>query len=373
MSTRVLVDLLFYTGTRGGMETVARRVYSCLPPGALDRVELVGLASRELASQGADWFPGELIDARIPSGSAPVWAAAELIVGAWEPRVRPDVIHSPANFGPLLTRAPRVVTIHDLLSFRHPEYVPGRLAAVQRALLRHTARSATRVITVSEASAADLRRYLGVDPGRIDVVPPAGSGRRPSAEPREDGLLFSLGNRMPHKNFPLLLEALALMEPDARPRLILPGGGAEDPLAPVVHRLGLGQNVRLEGWLAQDEVDRLYQRATALVFPTRFEGFGLPVLEAMAAGCPVLCSDLPVLREVGGDAAAYADTTSPQRLAEALTALLADPVRRAELSQAGTARAAEFSWTAAASGTLASLERAAAEGRQGAGGRSGGK
>ncbi|MFT3876818.1 MAG: glycosyltransferase family 1 protein [Propioniciclava sp.] len=362
MSTRILVDLLFFTGTRGGMETVARRLYSSLPDDVLGRVELVGLASRELARQGADWFPGELIDSRIPSSSAPVWAVAELLAGAWERRVRPDVIHSPANFGPWLTRAPRVVTIHDLLSFRHPEYVPGRLAAVQRALLRGTARAASRVITVSEASAADIVGYLGVAPGKIDVVPPAGSGRHAEPGEREDRLLFSLGNRLPHKNFPLLLEALALIEPSARPGLVLPGGGAEDPLAPLVERLGLGGSVRLAGWLAQSEVDRLYARATALVFPTRFEGFGLPVLEAMSAGCPVLCSDLPVLREVGADAAAYVDTTSAERLAEAITALLADAPRRAELSASGIARAAEFSWEATARGTIASLERAAADG-----------
>lgn len=355
---RVLVDLLFFTGTRGGMETVARRLYGAMAQAGRD-TEFVALASRELVRRGADWFPGEVIDSRIESASAARWIIGEQLVGLWERKVRPDVIHSPANFSPLVSRAPRVVTINDVLSFRHPEYVPGRMAAVQRALLRWTAARASHILTISEASAADIVKHLRVRPEAVSVVPPAGSGRHPAGQERENDLIFCLGNRLPHKNFPRLLEALALIAPERRPRLILTGGGKDDPLAPRVAELGLESWVTLAGWVAQEEVDRWYDTASALVFPTRFEGFGLPVLEAMSAGCPVLCSDLPVLREVGGDAAAYVDTTSARALADALDALLSDQERLSALAAAGPARAADFDWMRTACGTLDVLRRVA--------------
>jgi glycosyltransferase involved in cell wall biosynthesis len=253
-----------------------------------------------------------------------------------------------------------VVTIHDLLPFRHPEYVPGPYASVLRWMNRRAARAARRVLTVSEASRDDITGFLGVDPALVDVVPLAGGEVHPPEPPvtRSDDVVLSIGNRMPHKNFSALLEAVARIDPARRPRVVITGSHDDDPLRPEVERLGLADRVELEGWITGADLERRYAEAALFVFPTRFEGFGLPPLEAMARGCPVLASDLPVLREVGADAAAYVDTRSPAELATAIVALLDDPAERGRMSRAGHARAAEFSWRRTAQGTIASLERA---------------
>ena len=117
----------------------------------------------------------------------------------------------------------------------------------------------------------------------------------------------------------------------------------------------MSDDVDLRGWVAREEVDALYDSATVTVFPTRFEGFGLPVLEAMSSGCPVICSDIGVLGELGADAAVYADTTDPAALADAIEALLADPAEQARLAADGLQQAALFTWEDAAARTLASL------------------
>lgn len=352
---RIFVDLLFWTGKRGGMESYVQNLYGALTPELMDGVEVAAWASRELIRTGAPWFPGRLLDSGVHSSSRAAWALGEQAVGVNARRYGADLVHCPANFGPAASPVPVVLTIHDLISFRFPEYVPGRFAAVQRGLLRAGARQARRVLTVSEASAHDLGEFLQLPPDKVRVVHPAGSGRTPSTVARDPRLLFSLGNRLPHKNFVGLLEALALIDPAVRPRLVFTGGGDDDPLAVDVARLGLEDWVELKGWVPNEEVDRLYAQATLLVFPTLFEGFGLPVLEAMSAGCPVLCTDLPVLREVGGDAAAYVDSRDPAALAEAILGLLDDSAERDRLAAAGKVRAAAFSWTRTATETLATL------------------
>lgn len=361
---RVLVDLLFVTGGRGGIETVATRVYERLA----DRHgwEFVGLASRELAATGADWFPGELIDAGVPSTSRARWALGELtLVDRAARRASADLIHAPANFGPFRTAVPTVLTLHDVLAFEHPEYLPaGSNGRVVRGLVRGAVRNASRIITVSEAARGSIERALGVPSTRIDVVASAGAaspGRPELEHAREPDLLFALGNRMPHKGFERLIEAIARIPAAERPRLTIAGGAPDDPLAAVVARTGTADAVRLDGWISEAELERRYATAAITVIPTRFEGFGLPVLEAMARGCPVLCSDLPVLREVGGDAAAYVDSTDAAALADGIRALLADPARRDAMAAAGRARASEFTWERTADGVLASFERALAD------------
>lgn len=359
MSRRtVLVDLLFYTGRKGGMESYVREVYSRI---AADDPELafVALASSELAETGAPWFPGRLVDSGVSGEDRVAWARGELFsVDRAARRLDADLVHSPANFGPLRPRVPLVVTVHDLLAFARPEYVPGAYAGVVRFMIRRAARAARRVLTVSEASKQDLVRLLGVPASRVVVTPLAGSAS--SAAPvgallREPDLLLAIGNRMPHKNFERLLEALALIPAASRPRLVVTGSHGDDPLAPVVDRLGLAAWVELRGWISDGELEALYARATALVFPTLFEGFGLPTLEAMSRGCPVVCSDLPVMREVAGDAARYVDPLDPASIAAGITAVLGDPVELERMAMAGRERAAGFSWRRTADATRAAL------------------
>jgi glycosyltransferase involved in cell wall biosynthesis len=217
--------------------------------------------------------------------------------------------------------------------------------------MRGAVRAADRVVTVSEASAADLRELLGrtarVVPNGVEPVDPLrrGGGRRP--------FVLAGGNRMPHKNFARLLEAWALIPPAERPRLVVTGSHGDDPLRPLVARLGLDRDVELCGWLATDDLAGLYDRAAAYVFPTLFEGFGLPVLEAMARGCPVIGSDLPVLREVGGDDMVYVDPADPAAIAAAVRAVVADDAAQARMAAAGRKRAAAFTWQRAAEATAA--------------------
>jgi glycosyltransferase involved in cell wall biosynthesis len=357
---RVLVDLLFFTGKKGGMESYVREVYRNIDP-ASDGVELIGFASTELAAAGAPWFPGTLVDSGISGENRVAWARGELIaVSRAARRMHADVIHCPANLGPVRSRVPVVLTVHDLLPFRHPEYVPGAYAGILRSLIRFAARSAHHLVTISEASRGDIARYLRVPPGRIDVIPLAGSpvgGTDAGVQQRGTGEVLAIGNRMPHKNFGALIEALARIPEAARPHLTITGSHGDDPLAPIVDRLELGKWVSLRGWLSDEELESLYRTSTVLAFPTLFEGFGLPALEAMARGLPVLASDLPVLREVAGDAAEYVDSADVGALADALVRLLEDPTRLQRMSELGFRRAAEFSWRQTAVATLASFQR----------------
>jgi len=364
--TLILVDLLFFTGKKGGMETYTRELYRSLgaqPAG----FEFIGLASTEFMQLDTTWFPGELIESGISGENRIAWARGELTaVSRAASRVGAQLIHSPANMGPFRSRVPVVVTIHDLLSFRHPRLLGTVNSVIVRSLVRLVARAARRVITDSAASATDVETYLRVAKDRLDVVPLATSAR--TAVARETGgrgirpLLLSTGNRMPHKNFESLIRAIALIEPSTRPELVITGSHGDDPLAPLVSELGLEKDVTLASWVSSDELEALYARASAYVIPSLFEGFGLPVLDAMSRGCPVISSDIPVLHEVGGDAALYTDATSPEALAEAISAVLADAALRQRLSEAGLARSAGFTWEKVARETAASFTKALSAG-----------
>ena len=356
---RVLVDLLFFTGKKGGMESYVREVYSRLSPDDPE-LEFVGFASRELSAAGAPWFPGRLVDSGISGEDRIAWARGELLsVSRAARRLDADVVHCPANFGPLRSSVPIVLTIHDLLAFRHPEYVPGAYSRILRFMIRAAARAARRILTVSTASRDDIVEFLGVPRERITVTPLAGSAPRDiRPTERRTAQLLAVGNRMPHKGFETLLEGLARIEPARRPLLVITGSHGDDPLIPVVERLGLAEHVELRGWLSAGELDRLYAESTALVFPTRFEGFGLPPLEAMSRGCPVIVSDIPVMHEVAGDAAVYLDPTDPDAIADAMLMVLDAPLERERMSRAGLARAAAFSWEQTAAATRPTLLRA---------------
>jgi glycosyltransferase involved in cell wall biosynthesis len=356
----VLVDLLFWSGTRGGTETYVREIYSRLA-GEPD-LDLVGFASKEFAADDHGWFPGEIVESGVRAGNRAAWALGEtLAVGRAARRIHADVLHIPANIGPGRAPVPTVLTLHDALPFTHPEWVPTpALGGVLRRLIRGAARGARRVLTVSAASAQDIIEVLGVPAERVEVIPLAGSTPVPVEHVgRQSDLLFAPGNRMPHKNVETVLRALALIPSTRRPRLVVTGGRTDDPLTSVVDELGLRDTVVIEGWLSRDDLERTYARATATVLPTRFEGFGLPVLEAMERGCPVICSDLPVLREVAGDAALYADPDSAASFARAIERILDEPGVAETAADAGRERAHAFSWNTAATATAIALRDAA--------------
>jgi glycosyltransferase involved in cell wall biosynthesis len=356
----ILVDLLFFTGKKGGMESYVREIYSRMPRDGSD-VRFIALASSELAADDTTWFPGDVIDSGISGEDRVAWARGELFsVAGYARRRQASLIHCPANLGPLYSQVPVVLTIHDLLPFRHPEYVPGAYSLILRSLIWLGARTARRILTISIASQADIRRYLRIRRTPVDVISLAGEQSNTATGPtpvRHSNRLLAVGNRMPHKNFGALLAALALIPEATRPQLTITGSHGDDPLTALVVELGLQPWVSLRGWLTPQQLDALYAESTLFVFPTLFEGFGLPVLEAMARGCPVLCSDIPVLHEVAGDAAHYVNSHDAAQLAEHVSRLVSSPAELARLVAAGFDRVSGFTWERTAQQTLDSFQR----------------
>jgi glycosyltransferase involved in cell wall biosynthesis len=176
----------------------------------------------------------------------------------------------------------------------------------------------------------------------------------------ERPVVLSLSAKRPHKNLAALIDALALIEPEMRPVLILPGYPTwhERELRSRADAAGVQADVRFPGWITDAEVQALWAIADAFVFPSLYEGFGLPVLEAMAHGVPVACSDASSLPEVAGDAALLFDPRDPSAIAAAIRALLGDPELAQRLRAAGLARVREFTWQRTAQLTLSSYARA---------------
>ncbi len=354
---RILVDLLFLTGGKGGMESYVRELYGALPRDT--GIEFAGLISTEAERLDLGWFPGELLRSGISGENRLAWARGELTaLPRWVRRTGAALVHSPANVGPVRAPVPVVLTVHDLLPFVHPEWVPGRYAGALRWMIRHAARGAAEVLTVSEASRADIVRVLGIDPAKVHAIPLAG---RPSdaLPPGPDGrdIVLTVGNRMPHKNVETVFEAYARLDAGARPRLVVTGGSEGDPLRGLADRLGIAADVDFVGWVSEPELERLYARAALVAVPSRFEGFGLPVLEAMSRGAAVVCADIPPLREVAGDAAVFVPPTDTAAWAEAIAGLWASPGERARRAEQGRLRAADYSWERAGLRTLEVFQR----------------
>ena len=271
---------------------------------------------------------------------------------------RVDLVHSLDMLAPP-TGLPLVMTVHDLAAVDHPEQHPPRTVAIQRRRLKQLERAAA-VIAVS-ASTADTLACRGVEPGRIHVTP---LGLTPLPQPTEPPVpagpfLLAVGTLEPRKEHQLLLEAFAAANLDGV-RLVFagPDGGRAEPLAASAAELGIGDRLSILGAVPDAVLSGLYRRAALLCMPSRDEGFGLPVLEAMSVGLPVIASDIPVVREVGGDAVVRFAPGDARALAATLEAVLGDPARRTELGRLGAARAAAFTWEATAAATVRAYEYA---------------
>jgi glycosyltransferase involved in cell wall biosynthesis len=253
-------------------------------------------------------------------------------------RLRPDLVHFQYALPPAL-RAPGIVTVHDL-SFERDPTAMGQLDRLTfRAFVPRAVRRAARVLTVSERSKQDLVDLYGADPGKIVVTP---NGVDPIFAPGPNGgsggYLLYVGAIQARKD---PLGALAAAD-EAGLRLVVVGPAREPALARELARRG----AELRGYLDTAELAEVYRAAAALVLPSRYEGFGLPVLEAMASGTPVVCSEDGALREVAGDAAVYATRAG---LGEAVKRAVAD---RERLAAAGLERARRYSWAETARRTL---------------------
>lgn len=266
-----------------------------------------------------------------------------------------DVLLNPGFTAPILARLPQVTVFHDLQHKRHPEFFRWFDLPFWRFLLWASAKRSARLIAVSEATREDLRRYYGRDaavvPHGVEEEFFAIAARR---EPG-DYLLYP-STTHPHKNHERLLRVFARLRPQwPGLRLVLTGvpGFADARVRQAIRQLGLDRDVELRGWVPRGELLELYRRARGFVYPSLFEGFGMPVLEAMAAGVPVACSDIEPLRGLAGGCALLFDPHSDEEMAAALDRLL-----RGRAPSGGPDRAREFTWERTAEKTLAVLEEA---------------
>jgi len=279
-----------------------------------------------------------------------------------------DLYHGPAVFLPLVKLGYRtVVTIHDLVAFLFPETVPTKYGTYMRWMTRLSVRSADRIIADSEATRADLLRLLGVPAEKVRTIHAAlGSGYAPVRDPArleavrrtyqlEEPYLLFVGNLEPRKNLVRLIEAYALLRRRHRlpHRLVLAGkkGWLYRPIFQAVERLGLQREVIFTGYISQEDLPAVYSMAAVFAFPSIYEGFGLPVLEAMACGVPVVAGASGSIPEVAGDAALLVPPSEVEAIAETLHRVLTDAALRAELRARGLARSRAFSWERVATET----------------------
>jgi glycosyltransferase involved in cell wall biosynthesis len=296
-------------------------------------------------------------------------------------RDRAQAFLSPYYKAPLLAPCPVVITVHDLL-FLTAEARPGRVGhraarAAFLAVARVTAARAARVITDSERSRDDVLRWLEVPEDKVRVIPIGlAPGHAPAAAAAvervraafglETPYVLYVGNFKPHKNLPRLVAAFAALPAELRARHRLVLAGSADPFTPsveaVVRALGLGDRVRITGYVADADLAALYTGATAATLPSLAEGFGVPIIEAMACGTPVVCSDVAPLRDVAGTAAVLVDPRSEASIAAGLGRVLTDRTLRTRLALEGPRRAREFSAERSAAAVEAVLREAAAAG-----------
>ncbi len=293
-------------------------------------------------------------------------------------RAGAGLLHLPAGFGPVRAGLPTVVTIHDLLPFRFPRSFRTWHRTYTRIVLPRVARAARAVITVSDASRRDVVELLGVAEDRVTVVPngvdPVFAPVPPESDAAQDArrrlglpgdFVLAVGAIEPRKNLARLLRAIRALR--SRPatadiRLIHAGPEAwlSDDLPGLVRELDLSDTVRFLGYVSAGDLATLFSLARVFVYPSLGEGFGIPVVEAMACGCPVVTSNVSSLPEVAGGAAALVDPASVEEIADAVGALWRDEARRRDLAARGRVRAAAFTWERTARETAAVYDAACA-------------
>lgn len=295
-------------------------------------------------------------------------------------RDRPDVIFFPASYSffPVWNVRRVVVTIFDALPLEHPELVfPNRRGRLfWRLKERAAVASADRILTTSEASRRDLMRWYRLKPDRVGLIGaaadpvfrPTVAGPESDSAMRRHGLdpgdryLIYVGGLSPHKNLPRLVEAFAQGAPSGD-RLVMVGDFGDvfhthlPEIRAAIERAGIGPRVVMPGFVPDEDLVHLYGRAVALVQPSLMEGFGLPPVEAMACGTPVISSTAGSLPEVVGEAGRYFDPRHVDGMAGAISAVMRDPVERGRLARLAALRATRFTWDGAARQWLDELTR----------------
>ena len=350
-AVRVLLDyrpaLRARTGVGEYVHRTALALAATAPPG--HHVEVFSSSWKDRLVAPA---PGiSCRDARIPvralnwSWHRLGWPPIEWLAGSI------DVAHSPTPLLLPARRAAQVVTIHDLFFLDHPESTAAEIRRDYPALVAAHARQADLVVTVSRTVAAQVTARLGVDPGRIAICHNGAPDWTPQPAVPEEGPVICVGTLEPRKNIGGLLDAWTHLIAGGVSAPLLLAGGAPPTAAPLLERLThapLAGVVRHVGYLEEGQRRAFYDGARLLVLPSFDEGFGLPAVEAMAAGVPVVASRRGALSEVCGDAVAYVDPDDAAGMAATVADLLASSERLEGLRQRGVERARQFSWTASA-------------------------
>jgi glycosyltransferase involved in cell wall biosynthesis len=370
------VNALFLEPRMGGIETYVRELYPAILEARPDlRISMfLNDQGRELIAS-EPWSGGVQLVNQPLLGIRGARALSEaLLLDSVARRRRCQLLHSVALTAPLRPHVPSVVMVADVTWLREPDAVPRLTRTLWKSLVIPAARRARRLIAISNSARDEIAEDFRVPLDRIDVIP-LGPGINGAAEPTPEPelrdrlalgtgpVILAVSAFLAHKNPGRLVEAMPAIRaevPDVV--LVLPGNWTplQDDVRDRARTLGVEGAVIFPGWVNAADLEGLYHTATAFVLPSRREGFGLPVLEAMRRGVPVACSTTSALPEVAGDAAIYFDPERPEEIAAAVTAILRDPGRAAELSEKGRKRARLFTWRRTAEETLACFDRALA-------------
>ena len=368
LAVHVGFNLLFLApGEMGGLEVYAREMVAALA--RRDDVQLTLFLNRLAGPEWRELAP--VAEAPVDPRRRVQWVAGDQVHAVrLARRTGAELVHSVSSTAPAIGSFARVVTVHDLHYRVYPEAHFGVRALGMRALVPLAVRRAQRVIVPSESTRVDLLRFTGARSERVDIVPygigqspraggDAGAGRELLGA-GERPVALSVSAKRPHKNLARLIGALARIPKERRPLLALPGYPTphEQELRELAAERGVAEDVRFLGWVSAEELDSLYAAADCFVFPSLYEGFGFPVLEAMARGVPVATSGRASLAEVAGDAALMFDPEDEGSIAEAIESLLGDESLRERLRAAGRERASGFTWERAADLTVAAYRRA---------------
>ena len=363
---RIGINLLWLVpGVVGGSEEYTTRLLSAIADDAPDDLDLTLFVNSSFVEMYAgllDRYPH--VVGPVSGRRKPFRVACETTWLGWQCRRRRiQLMHHMGGIMPPWRPGPTVLTIHDLQPLSMPGYFNATKRAFSGFVIPRSVHAAGHIVTLTEFTKRDLMSRLDVDAERITVVPPGFDLPPPESHwgaSRRVRDAYGLGDRpfflhpaitYPHKNHLMLLRAFARLvrtHPDAL--LVLTGGEAqmEGDVRAAIDALGVAQAVRRTGRIPAADIDELYRAATALAFPSLHEGFGLPVLEAMSRGCPVIAADATALPEVVDGAGLLVPASDPDQWSRAMARLLDEPDLRATLIDAGHERSLNYDWTVAA-------------------------